>query len=235
MDNQEDRTCRYCLEPGPGLVSPCNCAGSLKYVHTSCLETWRATNPEYRDKCRECDAPYRWQQSHYAETFLLFVKVPLWQQYCMGMVMSLIFGVWISIADTNAKTALWVDTTWNTNFTQTLAEDAGMRAIYSVTLAGDLLYSLLWLILLVTLSVTLNNPCCYVKQCYKQYMLVVLVSQSHYVALLLFGWSPGLAVPIASVLLIGIPLAFNRYFAFHNNYIILNSPPPDVSFASITV
>lgn len=32
--------CRYCLEVVENAFSPCNCKGSLKYVHEKCLITW---------------------------------------------------------------------------------------------------------------------------------------------------------------------------------------------------
>lgn len=36
------KECRICLESGvdEALISPCNCTGSLKYVHSECLQSW---------------------------------------------------------------------------------------------------------------------------------------------------------------------------------------------------
>lgn len=35
-----NRTCRYCLENNSNLISPCNCTGTIKYVHETCLYNW---------------------------------------------------------------------------------------------------------------------------------------------------------------------------------------------------
>jgi E3 ubiquitin-protein ligase DOA10 len=39
------RECRYCLsnENTENLIIPCNCEGSLRYVHQSCLKEWIGT------------------------------------------------------------------------------------------------------------------------------------------------------------------------------------------------
>jgi len=37
-------SCRICLVDEPGIenpfVAPCNCAGTMKYVHIKCLQKW---------------------------------------------------------------------------------------------------------------------------------------------------------------------------------------------------
>lgn len=84
------RTCRICLETvyptsrppsenlpsflqgrphvvyeseGGRLLRPCKCKGSSKYVHESCLETWRHTDRSYAAKnfwqCPTCRFQYR--------------------------------------------------------------------------------------------------------------------------------------------------------------------------------
>lgn len=55
--------CRICRqkEPQRELFAPCQCRGSSMYVHRKCLEHWRRVtgNPEHRQICAECKAPYR--------------------------------------------------------------------------------------------------------------------------------------------------------------------------------
>ena len=39
----EESICRICMEPNSRdmpLISPCKCAGSVKYIHEECLKTW---------------------------------------------------------------------------------------------------------------------------------------------------------------------------------------------------
>jgi hypothetical protein len=61
--NSSDIPCRICqsVAPKEDLFAPCRCDGTCKFVHRSCLETWRltTTNPEHRKVCAECKAPYK--------------------------------------------------------------------------------------------------------------------------------------------------------------------------------
>ena len=61
--NQENLQCRICLEDEENidlLISPCRCNGTSKYVHKSCLETWRYQSISARGfyKCMECNENY---------------------------------------------------------------------------------------------------------------------------------------------------------------------------------
>ena len=41
---QDFPQCRICLDnEGDDLIAPCNCKGTQKYVHRSCLDNWRST------------------------------------------------------------------------------------------------------------------------------------------------------------------------------------------------
>jgi hypothetical protein len=55
--------CRYCheREPFDDLIAPCNCSGSIKWVHRHCLDVWRTVspNPESFTTCDNCKAQYR--------------------------------------------------------------------------------------------------------------------------------------------------------------------------------
>lgn len=50
------RCCKYCLEDG-GERSPCDCKGSMKWVHQSCLEKHRKISK--REKCEICHSEYK--------------------------------------------------------------------------------------------------------------------------------------------------------------------------------
>ena len=50
------RQCKYCLEDG-GERSPCDCKGSMRWVHESCLAKHREINN--RDKCEICHQEYK--------------------------------------------------------------------------------------------------------------------------------------------------------------------------------
>ena len=48
--------CRICrLEDEPeAMVAPCDCSGSMKYVHTACLNAWRNHNMAQSMQCSVC-------------------------------------------------------------------------------------------------------------------------------------------------------------------------------------
>lgn len=59
----EAKTCRICLddEEEEPLISPCACSGTSKYVHGSCLATYRRMFPKMdvrRVRCAVCKADY---------------------------------------------------------------------------------------------------------------------------------------------------------------------------------
>jgi hypothetical protein len=69
----EAPSCRFCYESettetNPFLM-PCECRGSLTYIHVQCLLKWRATtqNPEFVSKCCICKSafvfPVRWPRN----------------------------------------------------------------------------------------------------------------------------------------------------------------------------
>lgn len=53
--------CRFCLETDDEpMISPCNCTGSVRYIHTSCLHKWIREDEyivEERLICTICKAP----------------------------------------------------------------------------------------------------------------------------------------------------------------------------------
>ena len=56
---EEDRECRICRggpEPNKPLLHPCKCAGSIRYVHQECLDTWLARTHSVR--CELCHQPF---------------------------------------------------------------------------------------------------------------------------------------------------------------------------------
>jgi len=53
--------CRFCHEKTPPLIAPCNCDGSIKYIHRSCILRWATMNGQLdysRLICSLCTTPY---------------------------------------------------------------------------------------------------------------------------------------------------------------------------------
>jgi hypothetical protein len=62
----DERQCRLCFEHGDTaenrLFSPCECNGSLAYLHEQCLEQWRDTSWKSLWECPVCLYQYRVQR-----------------------------------------------------------------------------------------------------------------------------------------------------------------------------
>lgn len=56
--------CRICHEKTPqkDLITPCNCMGSVSWVHRKCLERWLTVS--HRNTCEICDESYTCVQTH---------------------------------------------------------------------------------------------------------------------------------------------------------------------------
>jgi hypothetical protein len=49
--------CRYCLSSKGKLISPCQCTGTIKYIHKKCLITW--INQNNKTSCELCNYSYK--------------------------------------------------------------------------------------------------------------------------------------------------------------------------------
>ena len=81
IDDADDQSnlaiCRICLDTSSGdtaggetlgrLLSPCKCKGTMKYVHATCLDQWRAASARSTSAiaCDQCGAPYRFRKSKF--------------------------------------------------------------------------------------------------------------------------------------------------------------------------
>lgn len=59
--NQFDSVCRICLDALGDLIAPCQCSGSVRFIHQTCLKRWifSQSSPESGPKCELCSAPYK--------------------------------------------------------------------------------------------------------------------------------------------------------------------------------
>jgi hypothetical protein len=50
------------------LISPCRCRGTMKFVHLSCLNSWRYASPNARSvyQCDQCGYKYNFNRTQYA-------------------------------------------------------------------------------------------------------------------------------------------------------------------------
>ncbi len=64
---KEEVVCRCChggCEDGEDFIAPCACAGSVKFVHRHCLDTWRSVsqNPNSFYQCDICHEKYQFEE-----------------------------------------------------------------------------------------------------------------------------------------------------------------------------
>lgn len=55
------------------LISPCNCSGSVKYVHSTCLKMWRFKGNLFSEikECEQCRAVYNVRAEHLSQRCII--------------------------------------------------------------------------------------------------------------------------------------------------------------------
>ena len=116
--------CRICLESASSdlsggeslgrLLSPCRCKGTMKYVHATCLDQWRAASARSSSAvaCDQCGAPYRFRKSKFvglatSSTLLFIVSLFLFLLliWTVGVVGTLIMDIYDRKADDTSQQA----------------------------------------------------------------------------------------------------------------------------------
>lgn len=61
LDNGFCKICYLAALPQDELISPCDCRGTIRFVHRSCLKRWRYRGKRIRDirRCEQCFSLYR--------------------------------------------------------------------------------------------------------------------------------------------------------------------------------
>jgi hypothetical protein len=66
QDDSDDNICRICQDGPDGidnpLIIPCNCNGSIKYVHKKCLNKWIKINSKSSNSSNSSNQYYYWQE-----------------------------------------------------------------------------------------------------------------------------------------------------------------------------
>ncbi|CAD8098009.1 unnamed protein product [Paramecium primaurelia] len=108
--NSDKIICRICLEDGQinAFIKPCECKGSIQYIHEDCLKTWLlrnhkideiAANRVFCELCKKtfhCDVQF--QQKY---EFSQLLRIPKNQKYCLSsfLILSLfLYGLGITLS-----------------------------------------------------------------------------------------------------------------------------------------
>ncbi|CAD8118543.1 unnamed protein product [Paramecium sonneborni] len=108
--NQDKFICRICLEDGQTsvFIKPCECKGSIQYVHEDCLKTWLLRNHKIdeiagsRVFCELCKKTFHCEvQFQQKYEFSQLLRIPINQKYCLlgFFILSLfLYGLGITLA-----------------------------------------------------------------------------------------------------------------------------------------
>jgi len=86
----ELKECKVCHESYLPLLSPCRCAGTMKYIHEECLEAWRRTSPKNATYCVVCKTTYKMGRNYKSwkeiicwliSTSRAIITVHMWQSW----------------------------------------------------------------------------------------------------------------------------------------------------------
>ena len=89
----ETRQCRFCLGSKVGtnnpLISPCQCKGSLEFVHFKCLNRWRRIDIDRNGRiCSLCMTAYLMPRLHEFEVLPRIDSFPLYFLNYPGLILS---------------------------------------------------------------------------------------------------------------------------------------------------
>ena len=222
-----DIECRYCLEGGGLLISPCACSGTNKYVHRGCLDTWRVTNPQYDTLCRECNTPYTFVRDVFPEDQIIFPNIPLLLHYLFGIISITATTIIVVECDPGASSTTLINHLWKSNFTDIVSEDDELLVLYSASFAGACLYSTFVLVMVIYLMCTLNRPIHHFSQIQvlKSYSILLAMTQSPNIMYYIIGYFPYFSTTISYSIMCFIPLWTYWFIDNQNNRIL----PPTTS------
>lgn len=123
LDQSNQAICRICLESSSSdeslgrLLSPCRCKGTMKYVHATCLDQWRAASARSSSSvaCDQCGAPYRFRKSRFvglatSPTLLFVVSLGLFLLliWSVGVVATFAMDLYDTpVTQRKAKSSWW--------------------------------------------------------------------------------------------------------------------------------
>lgn len=100
---RDTRSCRICLDTelpdGDRWLCPCQCKGTMKYVHASCLDEWRRRSRRARSvmACDQCGATYRVRATR-ASRLLMSWWLRLVVSFLLFGVMAQLLGVAVHLS-----------------------------------------------------------------------------------------------------------------------------------------
>ena len=155
--------CRICLDEdeNKNLVSPCNCSGTSKYIHTDCLNIWRDQNinTPYYNMCIDCRAKYKYTINSKECIFISNNNTTI-MYFCILIVFTLFF----SSFDYNNCTDIF-DYIKHRNITNILDNNTNYYIMFGIITSNYLINCLFFLISSLLL-LKINNKKRYLSKIY---------------------------------------------------------------------
>ena len=114
--SSDENECRICFEletEDDPFIYPCKCKGTSKYVHTSCLNSWRTINRDNDAfiRCMECRTEYDIINEFPIENTKLFSCCrKMIQSYCVNYLIGSTLGIFIWIIESYGDNYLFLRT-----------------------------------------------------------------------------------------------------------------------------
>ena len=224
--------CRICFDIetlDDPFISPCHCKGTSKYVHKSCLNTWRHFNREGLGwkQCMECGTEYTTRHKYPVENAKLF---PIIKNasivYFFQYILCIIFGC-----------AIWVIETQDDylairmlNLNKSLSEPSLLTYIKTDELTPQIFYFsyamfihglFSYLYFAIKIQYNIKRKAVYFEKIKKQYICSCFSSVQFilWYYILVFNEQPILFLNIASFISMIEPFMYYKLIKKHNNII----------------
>ena len=224
--------CRICFDIetyDDPFITPCSCKGTSKYVHKSCLNTWRHFNREGLGwkQCMECKTEYSTRYKYPVENTKIFpiiknVSVVYFFQYIWCVIFG--FSIWmVELTDDYLAIRML-------NFNRTLKEPSLLTYVKNDELSPQIFYfsymmfiqSLLSYVYFATkIHYNIKRKSVYFEEIKKQYISAVFTSLQFIIWYYILVWNeqPILFLNVASFISMIEPFMYYKLIKKHNKII----------------
>ena len=106
-----DAVCRFCWQPATTnadpLITPCECKGSVQYVHLDCMKRWRTITPyeDFVQRCQLCLSAIRMPTYYPLETLPNYQNDSAWVFLSRPYIpVILVYSLFMSLVDNQMRT-----------------------------------------------------------------------------------------------------------------------------------
>tara|TARA_B100001093_G_scaffold518889_1_gene605420 strand:+ start:1019 stop:1891 length:873 start_codon:yes stop_codon:yes gene_type:complete len=251
--NLENKECRICFDNdvNSDFISPCLCNGTSKYVHISCLNTWRKINmnKDAYNRCMECKYEYKFKYKYLIEKnhYIFNVNQKICLLYIFSIPISLIYSSYdkdysiltiIDFGQTRKTPPICIHDIYNNSFS------CYNTCIYSILNESDFFSKFIFYLCFITFFNLILLSICYYKinkKTIKRYKDFHNINKKkyhlwllnifkfllfYYIIVYLFDFPQGI-IGYMYINILLEPILFNKFLKLHNDTInTLNKDNP---------